>query len=1102
MNPRETMLDNLFDEFAAEQSLPLDFQSAIGIGGGSLFSPSTHSSLHSNTTHTTMPSSVSSRGNGMVVLTLTQSETDQLNRFLRKMQQVFKIYLGAHGAEVLAKAQQQTTITRRHLILQTPRSNNVAATPRARAKKSQDEELSLCYLHVPDIFFRPDFSLVKQDMFNQAILFLGPSDKQYARHDPSVDAQDKLSYYLDLVEVALLRQIWSRSPAFFRALDDLKGLQHDVHEALKELKQVRGTMSQINSETIVPAMKIPSLSKRHKNCRALHDKLEHLRQWMQGRLAILALLEAEDYFSVHELLFTTKRIYQEHLQGIHTVKMLAQQLQDIEAGVNEVLCNKFVTMAIQWTECMPVATTTGSEPSPSKASSNSGKANNTYNADFDFDEITQQGHGSNGSKADERASLLIQEQQELCTRLLQSLIANEALLPALNMYKSRLLDALKLIIRTCVMEYISNFDPSMGMYDDTWESSNSNGMDFNNNQQAQNAPYAQRIRDMSTENFLSCLSMCFEHIMTSLKKAEDFHSFLQRTLAPPPSPSAASAAAGVLSLAALDNDLEDFKFARPHSQQQSGLGNHSRNQSSTYLSVVDDSDDPSQQSAVALALQALDNTARDKLIAFSKSILQAASDIVQKSIVQIINFRRDINAKFDPHRMKFLWEISLTFVLCLEHSSTSTAAILRSCLHIQSKGFLDYLHESYKNRLVSTLDNERWVQCDVTPDRQREIDRVSSGKAFLVAAGGNGNGSSGSAHSGGLNGQSTSTSDTSALQAGNGTGQIKKKDKEVRAALVDQVEYKVVWSVLLLTEIVLSYLDLAFHFAPITGDVITKIVEQIRLFNQRTKQLVLGAQAIQSAARLKSISAKHLAITGRSLGLFIALLPHIRAALVAQIPPKHEVLLTEMDRVSQELFEHHTAIVAKFVSIIGDTVEASAAKLRQVDWDRSLVPATSVGSDNGNNNSSGSTSINSSSHNHSAPATGTTSEAAPTTSSSTMMTCEYFEEMSRNITTLHKVLVAILPPEQMTDVFFRIFGLLNRRIPVHFEEIDPTTVIGRQRILDEVTHLVSTLSRLKHVDGSVLTEQLEETMRKKYTRIASSISSLPSSTAIAASASS
>jgi len=34
------------------------------------------------------------------------------------------------------------------------------------------------------------------------------------------------------------------------------------------------------------------------------------------------------------------------------------------------------------------------------------------------------------------------------------------------MYRTRLLDALKLIIRTCVLEYLSHFDPAGLLYDD------------------------------------------------------------------------------------------------------------------------------------------------------------------------------------------------------------------------------------------------------------------------------------------------------------------------------------------------------------------------------------------------------------------------------------------------------------------------------------------------------------------------------------------------------------------------------------------------------------------------------------------------------------
>lgn len=1102
MNPRETLLDNLFDEFAAEQSMPLEFQSPLSIGSNSLFSPSTHATVHISAHTNATTSSSSTQGNGSVVLSLTATETDQMNRFIRKMQQVFKIYLGAHGAEVLHKAQAVVSQTRRGGATLSSASTDNAHTPRTakHLKKTSEEELSLCYLHVPELFFRPEFSLVKQEMFSHAIpLTIPPQDKlqnhqhqlhQYLLRNANAGdaAQEKLAHYLDLVEVALLRQIWSRSPAFFRALDDLKGLQHEVHEAIQELKHARYRLHHLSEQTIAPAMKIPSIHRRHQNSLALQVKLDHLTQWMQGRMNILALLDVEDYFSAHELLFQTKRIYQEHLQGIQAIKPLAAQLKDIEAGVNEVLCNKFVTMAIQWIE-----TSDGSEPvdgtTTTTTTTTNGSKGYTAGLDFDLDELTNNSNSTvsnNSHRVMDRKLLMQQEQQDLCSRLLHSLVANEALLPALNMYKNRLVDGLKLIIRTCVMEYISNFDPTMGSDENPWDvgpydnygdtATVSEGGGGGGG--GMNTPYVQRIREMSTENFLACLSMSFEHIMTSLKKAEDFHSVLSRILSVKTSSSSSSEEANAL----VEGEGGGYGFEEEEEEEE-------------------DVTTLASSPAVAQAMRKLDAATKEKLVAFSKSVIQSACDVVQKNVSQLINYRRDINAKFEPYRMKFLWEVSLTFVLCLESCATSTATIIRQCLQAQTRAFLEYLHESYKNRMVSTLDNERWVQCDVVAERQREIDRLASGKAFLISSnGGSGGGGTTSSSSGSGSSSSGSgaanangagaMSSTLDAENGSGSGSGKKKEKDSRPAMVEGAEYRVVWSVLLLVEIILSYLDIAFHFPPVTPEVIAKIVDQVRLFNLRTKQLVLGAQAIQSAARLKSISAKHLAITGRSLGLFIALLPHIRAALVAQIPPKHQVLLTELDRVSQDLFEHHTAIVAKFVSIIGDTIEASVVKLRQVDWDRPLVPTTHHGGSSGGGVDGP--------HHESAAASAANSPAVPPAaansnangngngsgsgSNTAAMSCEYFEDMSKNISTLHKVLLTILPPEQIQDVFFRIFGLINRRILVHFEEIMPSSAGGRQRILDELTHLVSTLARLKHVDATVLTSQLEESMRKKYTR--------------------
>jgi hypothetical protein len=121
--------------------------------------------------------------------------------------------------------------------------------------------------------------------------------------------------------------------------------------------------------------------------------------------------------------------------------------------------------------------------------------------------------------------------------------------------------------------------------------------------------------------------------------------------------------------------------------------------------------------------------------------------------------------------------------------------------------FLDYFHEASKGRLVNTLDSERWMQCDVTPERQRDIDKLSSGKAFLLKPQGRTSSSSSSSR-GADGGLSSLTSSSNRTSTSSSTGLTKRsKDKDVKPVTIDGVEYKVVWSIMLVAEIVLSYLD-------------------------------------------------------------------------------------------------------------------------------------------------------------------------------------------------------------------------------------------------------------------------------------------------------
>ena len=1143
MNPRESMLENLMDEFSTKQTQSLQFSSAMD--SSMTMSLSSHNSIHSSSGSgsgsSTHSMSASAHG-ALVSLSLfatTSSDMEQLGDLLARMRRIYRDFDKLHYRSGHGQGTSSSRQSGRPASLQgdgftsstgTSSSSSSAAAETGGVAGSSSgggggsapyqlvlppsaEEVAICFREVPELFFKSEFSLTSPDTFAQTLgekaqlqLRANHSEtnrqRQMTANSQYQPQQERLSRYLDLVEVALLKHIWSRSPAFFRALDDIKGLQVQVVQASSCLARLRTKLQALDGDVASGAMRIPQMHCRQKNESALADKITCIQRVLQSRGEIQYLLEEEDYLGALDVIHESKILFADELVGLLCVRHVGQQLDEYDEFVCEIMCNKFVSLAIQWEEDGGGLEVTAAAAASSRETNSDSEARRRNIANDTLGGIAGTGSsneagGSLGEQGGEGSA-----ESAALEQLLLALLKSERLTTALGMYKSRLSDAVKLIVRTCVQEYLS---PDADLSQQTMQSLLSDGPSSatstaegvipsgeHANDSQQDTPFAQRVKEMSHDNFLSCLSMSYEHLLLALSRSERVEAFILFTLRK------------THNLHDADVDNSGDKQPAPSFAEgaDARVAVESVNVSSTGGDTAD-ADTPSSSSPSTSTTSAAASASTTKsraanannsslIIALSKSCLAAACDLGQRSVAQLLGLRRDANARMGLEKMKFLWETSLHFVLTLEGLSGSTAYVFRQCLLTQTRSFLDYMHETMKGKLVNTLDCERWTQCDVSTQRQQDIDRLTSGKAFLPqpapssaataaattttvpneldggnstatanatttgtsdAVGGS-DGGSGSG-SGTIQGSTSSSNLASSSASASAT-----KKKEVKPVTVDGSSFKVVWSSLLLTEVVLGYLEISFSFAPVTTDVIMKSVELLKLFDSRTKQLVLGAQAIQSAARLKSISAKHLAVTAQSINMLAALLPHVRAALLAQLPPKHHIQLTELDRVSHTLIDHHGQIVAKFVSIVGDFVDHSASRLRLVDWD------TFAGS-------SAAAAVQMQAQSPSQPVPGQSQ-------SQTATSCDYFEEIQRNINALHRVLVETLPPEQIQDVFSRIFALLNRRIPTHFEEIMPATQTGRQRILDEVTHLVGAFSRLKLIDAMSATSALEETFRRRY----------------------
>lgn len=238
----------------------------------------------------------------------------------------------------------------------------------------------------------------------------------------------------------------------------------------------------------------------------------------------------------------------------------------------------------------------------------------------------------------------------------------------------------------------------------------------------------------------------------------------------------------------------------------------------------------------------------------------------------------------------------------------------------------------------------------------------------------------------------------------------------------------------------MTNLSAAGHFQSLATNAVTKVAELLRLFNTRTTNLVLGAGAIHSAARLKSINAKHLSMVTQCLGMMTSLFPHIRAALMAQLPSKQHALLNDLDKIKKDYMDHSEKVLNKFVTIIGGIVEHGLApRIAATDFDARA-------------------------------------KELPSDKTEDVACCVFLDGISTNTRKMHQVLSSMLPPDHLQDVFSRIFAYVDQKVPTLFIAAStssgpngsptfrfPTTEEGKGRLIIEVETMTINLNGLNGV---------------------------------------
>ncbi|XP_078129277.1 vacuolar protein sorting-associated protein 54 isoform X2 [Sander vitreus] len=197
---------------------------------------------------------------------------------------------------------------------------------------------------VPKIFMKPDFALEDPATFNAVLPWShfnsagGKSSRDVAS---SKLLQEKLSHYLDVVEVSIARQISLRSEAFFHAMSSQHELQDRLEETQRAVAVLRGRTAAIDRVMCQGPLQAVRTALTRNNCVKLHNKLKLMAAVHQTQPTVQLLLSTSEFVGALELISTTKEVLQQELQGIHSFRHLGSQLCELEKLIDKMMVEDF-----------------------------------------------------------------------------------------------------------------------------------------------------------------------------------------------------------------------------------------------------------------------------------------------------------------------------------------------------------------------------------------------------------------------------------------------------------------------------------------------------------------------------------------------------------------------------------------------------------------------------------------------------------------------------------------------------------------------------------------------------------------------------------------
>ncbi|KAG4306579.1 hypothetical protein PORY_000567 [Pneumocystis oryctolagi] len=169
----------------------------------------------------------------------------------------------------------------------------------------QSMEISLS--SVPSVYFKSNFELENSRIFdlvtdNASVFSQSSAPGECKTLLNNTILQEKLSWYLDIVEIHLIKEINNASSLFFVVIDHLQDLYKDSSSCIDKIKDLKNKLVNNNNVLVEPRLKIMEIVKKKENL----DKLD--RVLMSVYRILLELSEVRNLIKKNDYIFALNMI--------------------------------------------------------------------------------------------------------------------------------------------------------------------------------------------------------------------------------------------------------------------------------------------------------------------------------------------------------------------------------------------------------------------------------------------------------------------------------------------------------------------------------------------------------------------------------------------------------------------------------------------------------------------------------------------------------------------------------------------------------------------------------------------------------------------------